>query len=221
MVFWGFLEMLDLTTLKPGPYSIAWHTVISVLAFLCRLRFAAFVNNRLDPAGSGSLLWMRGFSVGTCCFAAVGTSCCLLACVYVSSPCCCRLGRQSVFMFSSAITWFPFILHNPLLSVYWSLSSNKHSFAGQLQHTDTVFCVYNIFSFFSLLRCLYGTFICTDTTWGGGRTGLCVPSWAILLLAPTSCLSSWDWSHYAASGRRMVLSCTLQFLVTAVTGIVG
>lgn len=72
-------------------------------------------------------------------------------------------------MFSSAITWFLFILHNPLLSVYWSLSSNKHSFAGQLQHTDIDFCVYNIFSFFSLLRCLCGTFICTDTTWGGGR----------------------------------------------------
>lgn len=220
MVFWGFLEMLDLTTLKPGPYSIAWHTVISVLAFLCRLRFAAFVNNRLDPAGSGSLLWMRGFSVGTCCFAAVGTSCCLLACVYVNSL---LLPSKAGSLSSCSVLQLPDFLSS-FITPFWVCTdlSAPTSIVLLANYSILTLCsVFTIFSLFFIVEMFVWHLCLYWYNMGRGENCLCVPSWAILLLAPTSCLSSWDWSRYAASGRRMVLSCTLQFLVTAVTGIAG
>lgn len=82
----------------------------------------------------------------------------------IQAPRCCRLGRQSVFKFSFTNNWFLFILQ----SVRWSLSSSKKSSAVQLQHARVVFCIHNIFLLPSLW-CLIGTFLCTDTTWGGER----------------------------------------------------
>jgi len=163
VVFWGFLETLDFTTLKPGPYSLTWHTVISVLAFLCRLRFVAFVNNGLDPVGSGSLLWMRDFSVETCCYAAVGTNCYLLAYAYTSSLL--SPSRQAVCL--------QIQFHKYLISFYPS----KCTLISQLQQEE--FCcpitacsrcfLYSQYFLLPSLWCLNGTFLCTDTTWGGER----------------------------------------------------
>lgn len=215
MVFWGFLETLDFTTLKPGPYSLTWHTVISVLAFLCRLRFVAFVNNGLDPVGSGSLLWMRDFSVETCCYAAVGTNCYLLAYAYTSSSL--LPSRQAVCL--------QIQFHKYLISFYPS----KCTLISQLQQEEFC-CPITACSRCFLYSQYFSPAIVVMFDWhlslhwynmGRGENCLCLPSWAVLLLAPLSYPSSWDRSPYAASERRMVLSCSLQFLVTAATGVAG